>query len=59
MAIAALGQIALAIGLIFAALVLASARAPWAMSSLTNQAFMGFALCETMALLLLLIVLLL
>jgi F0F1-type ATP synthase membrane subunit c/vacuolar-type H+-ATPase subunit K len=45
--------------LIFAALVYATGKAPWLMGPLTNQAFMGFALCETMALLILLIALLL
>ena len=58
-AIASLGQVALAIGIIFASLMLAAAKTPWMAPMLTGQAFFGFALCEAMALLILLIVVIL
>lgn len=58
LAVAALGNVALAIGIIFAALLFGTARAPWLSGVLTGQAFLGFALCEAMALLILLLAIL-
>lgn len=53
--IGSLGYVTLAIGVIFASLLIASSKTPWLSSVLTGQAFLGFALCEAMALLILLI----
>jgi F0F1-type ATP synthase membrane subunit c/vacuolar-type H+-ATPase subunit K len=53
--VASLGSVTLAIGLIFASLLISTSRAPWFAGSLTSQAFLGFALCEAMGLVVLLI----
>jgi len=58
LAISSLGSVTLAIGMIFSSLLFAASRSPWLSSLLTSQAFLGFALCEAMALLILLVTIL-
>lgn len=58
-AISGLGSVALAIGMIFSSLLISTAKTPWLASILTGQAFLGFALCEAMSLLIILVAVLL
>lgn len=49
-AVCTFGYVAIAVGLIFGALILGTARTPWVRNIITSQAFLGFALCEIMGL---------
>jgi F0F1-type ATP synthase membrane subunit c/vacuolar-type H+-ATPase subunit K len=55
MGLCALGFSVLSIAIIFAALITGSARTPWLIHTLTEQAFLGFALCEIMSIIIILL----
>jgi F0F1-type ATP synthase membrane subunit c/vacuolar-type H+-ATPase subunit K len=59
MGLCAAGFSLIAIAIIFAALITGTSRTPWLVSTLTEQAFLGFAICEIMTIIILVLTILL